>query len=475
VPGRVSIGPADPSATLDRRKFIALSVSALASLAMPGARWSIAKSRDSDDSFLDDMERRCFSYFLENTDASTGLTLDRGCNDGGSFALETRPSASIAVTGFGLASLCIAADRGWISHSAAADRARTALQFLAERAPHEHGWFFHWMNVRTGERSGALWRSRSRSEASTIDTTFLLAGALAVREYFSADREITRLANQIYERVDFTWMLDPKSLLLRHGWTPEKGFIPHHWGEYSEASLLYLLAIGSPTHPIPPQSWYTWKRNLNTYGDYRFVGVAPLFTYQFSHAFVDFRGLKDEGGSGVDWFANSVVATRAHRQFCMDLAYRFPGYSDQIWGITASRSAAGYTDWGGPPLDSRIDGTVVPAAAAGSLMFTPDISLAALRAMKERHGRTVYDRYGFTDAFNPGTGWISPDATGLGLGISLLAAENLRTGKPWQWSMAGRELNRAMALVRLQAPHPEEVVLDQVGAIHADDLHTRFV
>jgi hypothetical protein len=438
-------------AAFDRRRFLMLSMTALATLAVPARSWFVAKSRDTDADFLDDLQRRGFAFFRENTDAVTGLTLDRGCTDGGAFAPRDRPAASVASTGFGLAALCVAADRGWISREEAAERARGTLLFFANRAPHERGWFYHWMNDRTGERSGALSMSTRRSEVSTIDTAFLLAGVLTVREYFGSDRAIVGLADHIYGRVDFPWMQEEETLLLRHGWTPERGFIPHRWDEYSEASLLYLLAIGSPTHPIPAASWYAWKRKLNTYDQYRFVGTAPLFIHQYSHAFVDFRGLRDEGGSGVDWFENSVMATRAHRRFCIDLAGRFPGYSDQVWGIIPSRSSVGYTNWGGPPIDPRIDGTVVPSAAAGSLMFTPDISLPALRAMREGKGRLVYNRYGFTDAFNPGNGWVSPDATGLGIGISMLAAENLRTGRLWQWFMAGAEVQKAMDLVNLRA------------------------
>ena len=323
---------------------------------------------------------------------------------------------------------------------------RTTLRFLADGAPQVRGWFYHWMDPRTGRRSGALEGSRELSEVSTIDTALLLAGALTARAYFTDDPEIASLAGRVHDRVDFPWMLEEGSLRLRHGWTPEDGFLPYDWDRYSEASLLYLLAIGSASHPIPPQAWYAWDRNPNTYGPYTFVGNAPLFVHQYTHAFVDFRGLRDAGGLGVDWFANSVVATHAHRRFCADLSGRFPGYSDAVWGITSSRSAAGYTDWGGPPLDPRIDGTVVPAAPGGSLMFAPGICLPALRAMGARHGDDIRCRYGFVDAFNPGTGWVSPDVTGLNVGITLLAAENLRSGGTWRWFMSNPEPRRALAL-----------------------------
>lgn len=434
---------------MSRRGFLILAASGLGCL-LAGQFLSLLNGSElSDDEFLDELERRGFSFFLENTDRRTGLTLDRSWIKG-PYAPGERPAASISVTGFGLAALCVAVERGWIGEAAAAGRARTALRFLAERAPHEHGWFYHWMDPGTGRRAGALSLSPDLSEASTIDTALLLGGMLTARQYFGADREIARLAERIYERVDFQWMLEDRSMLLRHGWTPEGGFIPCLWDRYSEASLLYLLGIGSSAHPIPPESWYAWARDANAYGQYRFVGSAPLFVHQYSHAFVDFRGVRDAGGSGVDWFENSSLATRAHRQFCADLAVRFPGYSGEVWGITPSRSRAGYTAWGGPPFDPRIDGTVVPAAPAGSLMFTPDICLRALRAMRRRYGDAIYGRYGFADAFNPGTGWVSPDVTGLSVGIALLAAENLRSGKPWRWFNEAPELRRAMALASLQ-------------------------
>ena len=430
---------------MHRRTFLALSGAGAAALWTRGALCAAPFSTSHDD-FLEQVQRRCFRYFIERTDLGTGLTLDRSCTNGGPYTLDARPTANVTVTGFGLVGLCIAAERGWISAADAARSVRTALRFFARWAPHERGWFYHWLHMRSGRRAGAFSRGSPPSEVSTIETAFLLGGALTARQCFGNDREIAELADEIYRRVDFPWMLQEKSPILCHGWTPERGFIVSVWDEYSEASLLYLLAIGSPAHPISPKSWYAWKRNRNVYGRYRYIGTAPLFTDQYSHAFVDFRGRKDEGGTGVDWFENSVAATRAHRQFCIDLAPRFPGYSGDIWGITASRSTTGYTDWGGPPLDPRIDGTVVPAAAGGSLMFTPDICLPALRAMADRFGDKIFCRYGFTDSFNPTTGWVSPDVIGLNLGIMLLSAENLRSGNPWAWFMANPEPRRAMDL-----------------------------
>ena len=210
-----------------------------------------------------------------------------------------------------------------------------------------------------------------------------------------------------------------------------------------------MLAVGSRTHPINPASWYAWRRESITYAGHTYVTGGPLFIHQYSHAWVDFRGRREAWPPRVDYFENSVAATHAHRRFCMDLAKEFPGYSKDVWGITASDSAKGYVAWGGPPRDPAIDGTVVPCAAAGSLMLTPEISVPALREMRDRYGERIYGRYGFADAFNPNTGWVNPDVIGIDLGITLLSAENLRTGRVWAWFMRNPEIPRALALVGL--------------------------
>jgi hypothetical protein len=436
---------------MHRRSFLTLSGAGLAALWTRSAR-AASSPASADEGLLDDLQRRCFRYFVEKTDPGTGLTLDRARADGGAYTLDERPTANITVTGFGLAAFCIAAERGWTSRKEAAERVRTALRFFAQHAPHEHGWFYHWLHYRNGTRAAAYSTRGELSEVSTIDTAFLLAGILTARRYFASDPEITRLADEIYQRVDFPWMLEEKKVpAFCHGWTPERGFITFLYSAYSEASVLYLLAIASPTCPIPASSWYAWARNPNVYGRYRFIGTTPLFAAQYSHAFVDFRGRRDEEGKGVDWFANSIVATRAHRQFCLDLRRTFPGYSPEIWGVTCSMSPVGYLDWGGPPLDPRIDGTVVPSAPGGSLMLAPDICLPALQAMKARFGDRIYGRYGFTDAFHPMTGWVSENVVGLNLGITLLAAENLRSGQLWNWFMANPEPRRALDLAGFRA------------------------
>lgn len=390
--------------------------------------------------FLDDLSQRSFRFFWEQADAHTGLVRDRARADGSAELARNRNIASSASTGFGLTAICVAAKRHWVGQDEARQRVRATLEFFANKAVQEHGWFYHWMDPANGDRQ---WRS----EISSIDTALLLAGILTARQCFHDDADIVRLSTRIYERVDFPWMLDGDPGLLSHGWKPESGFLKSRWNKYSEHMILYLLAIGSPTHPIDPRSWYAWRRDSITYGGYRYVsGGGPLFLYQYSQAWVDFRNRPEREGAGVDWFENSVIATRAHRAFCLDLRREFPlSYRENLWGITASDSATGYRAWGGPPRDPKIDGTVVPCAAGGSLMLTPDLAQAALENMRQQFGDRIYNRYGFVDAFNPTTGWTDTDVIGIDEGITLVSAANLRDESVWKWFMKNPEIPRAMS------------------------------
>jgi len=397
-----------------------------------------------DQQFLEDLERRSFQYFWAEADPDTGLVPDRARMDGATLDENHRNVASIAATGFGLTGLCIAADRKWVSPDQARERTRNTLRFFANKAFQQHGWFYHWLDAKTGER-------RWQSEVSSIDTALLLAGVLTARQYFGNDPEIRRLATEIYERVDFHWMLNGHPLLLAHGWKPETGFLKPRWDTYSEDTILYLLAIGSPTHPISPASWYAlWRDRYRYEGQTYFTTIGvPLFMHQYAHAWIDYRNWRESKGDRIDYFENSVKATLAHRAFCINIANDFPAFGPNVWGITASDSVKGYLAWGGPPRDPEIDGTVVPSAAGGSLMFTPELSVAALRTMREKYGQKVYAKYGFIDAFNPNSGWVDSDVIGINAGIILLSAENARSGNIWSWFMRNSEIPRAMRLAGL--------------------------
>jgi hypothetical protein len=397
-----------------------------------------------DAQFLDDLSRRSFQYFWEQADPNTGLVPDRARMDGKPLDESHQNVASIAATGFGLTSLCIAAERNWIDKSQARQRTINTLRFFDSRAYQQRGWFYHWLDAKTGER-------RWNSEVSSIDTALLLGGVLTVRQCFRDDPEIVRLASRIYQRVDFRWMLNGHPRLLSHGWKPESGFLRARWDTYSENAILYLLAIGSPSYPISPESWYALWRDRYRYEGHSYfttIGV-PLFMHQYSHAWVDFRNRSETRGDRIDYFQNSVAATLAHRAFCINLRYDFPAFGPDMWGITASDSAKGYLAWGGPPRDPDIDGTLVPSAAGGSLMFTPELATRALQTMHDKYGDKIYGKYGFVDAFNPKSGWVDTDVIGINVGIILLSAENARTGNVWRWFMQNPEIPLAMNRVGL--------------------------
>jgi hypothetical protein len=395
----------------------------------PSTAVSVALLSQEDDAFLDELERANYLFFWEQAHPETGLIKDR-CN---TRATDTGVVASIAGTGFGLTALCIAQQRGWISLSDARDRAITTLRFLWGKMPTHRGFFFHWANVVTGER---IWDA----EASSIDTAILLCGVLTCREHFRHP-EIYRLSRDIFNRVDWTW-LSEDTTLLPHGWRPEIGFLPYRWDFYSEQTMMYLLGLGSLTHPLPLEAWNAWKRTTFEYDGLRYIGsYAPLFVHQYPQAWFDFRGKRDRY---ADYFQNSAVATEVHRRFCLELAKQFPDYSDDLWGITASDSRNGYVVWGGPPEIGPIDGTVVPSAAAGSLPFLPQATLRVLKNIKNRHVPNGWSRYGFVNAFNPLTKWYDTDVIAIDTGITMLMAENLRSGFVWKTFMKSPEAQRGL-------------------------------
>lgn len=385
----------------------------------------------ADDRLLDDLEHSICRYFWEQADWNTGLVKDRSLATGS----DDRTVGSIAATGFGLTALAIADLRGYFPSKNLRKRAVVTLRFLHSEMDSHHGFFFHFFDVRNGKR---IWNC----EVSSIDSAILLCGVLTCRQQFD-EPEIVRLATQIYDRVDWPWMLNG-GRCLSMGWKPESGFLRARWDTYAEMMMLYLLGLGSSTHPLPPESWDAWSRPVFHYEGLSYVGArAPLFIHQYSQAWYDFRGQRD---AYADYFENSALATRSHRLFCLGLRDRFPDYGPNLWGITASDSQHGYVAWGGPPPMGPIDGTLVPAAPAGSLPFLPRQTLGVLHTMRDRFGKHVWKRYSFVDAFNPLKRWFDPDVIGIDLGISLLMAENLRSGAVWRLFMKNPEARKAMAL-----------------------------
>lgn len=421
----------------------------------PGTATAASSSTLSarDNELLDEVQHRAVRFFLEHSDPHTGLTRDRAPASGA----PSSSASSCAATGFALTAWCIADSRGWLPREEALQRVRQTLAFVANHHAHERGLLYHFVDPATGRRA---WRS----EASTIDTALFLKGALTAREYFRDD-EITRLANQIYARVDWRWALNGGPT-LSHGWLPESGFIPHRWDSYAELMGMYLLGIGSPQHALPGGLWHAWRRDSIAWHDGRpFIQCAPLFTHQYSHAWFDFRGVRDPY---ADYWQNSVDATLAQRDWSAHQSSRFSYWSADVWGLTASDGPRGYMAWGTPGQHEpdRSDGTLVPCAPGGSLPFAPRECLTALHRMRELGGKNLWGRYGFADAFNPQTGWVARDVLGIDLGIMLVMAENLRTELVWKTFMRAPEVQRGLHLAGF-TPHPPESSAARLAVLFA--------
>jgi hypothetical protein len=297
---------------LSRRALLQQIVAGSASLHRGAAAAPISGVAQSlskeDDALLDEIERGAFLFFWEQAHPETGLVKDRVKIN----ASDNGVAANIAATGFGLTALCIGEKRGWRSYSDTRDRVLTTLTFLEQKMPTHRGFFFHWANITTGER---IWDA----EVSSVDTAILLCGVLTARQHFR-NAEISRLAYEIFARVDWSW-LSEDTILLPHGWTPEYGFLPYHWDYYSELMMIYLLGLGSASYPLPPNAWNSWKRTTFEYEGLRYIGsYAPLFVHQYSQAWFDFRGKRDRY---ADYFKNSAIATEVHRRFCLELSKQF--------------------------------------------------------------------------------------------------------------------------------------------------------
>ncbi len=395
----------------------------------------------SDDEFLDMVERKAFNFFLDHQNLKTGLFAD---TTGGG-------DASIASTGFGIAALCIGSERGWITKEAARDRIILVLDSFLPKAEREepladgrYGFFYHFLNPDTGKRAG-------KSEISTVDTAILVCGALTAGEYFAGT--VKDKAKRLYERVQWEKFLfrdkGPLNNLFSMGWSPERGFLESYWDYYTdEVILITLLAIGSPTYPVPPGVFYAWVRQKGPYNSLKpfiYTWHGALFSYQYASAWFNFQDLADK--QGVNWFENSTNATLANRQFCIDNSDKFKGYGPNSWGITSMARPQGYTmHFGVPPAgngEPEFDGTISPTGPAGSIVFTPYLSLSALKYMYINHPQ-LWGQYGLRDSFNLDKGWYSPVYYGIGEALILLPIENFRTGFIWKYFMKNPHVQDAL-------------------------------
>lgn len=392
----------------------------------------------------EEVAQRAFQYFLDRADPVTGLVTDRAKNGGA----DTYNVASIAATGYGLAALAIGAERGWIAADDARARAEKTLRFVHEKMFHNHGWLYHFVHKRTGAR---MWQC----EVSSIDTALLVIGALACGQYFP-DTEAQRIANALYDRMDWTWMrtnggAKPDKLLLSHGWKPENGFLPYDWGAYCELMLLYLLGHGASRDPLPPESWTAWTRPLYRYSGMETLAGGPIFLHQMAHAFYNFYHRRDR--AGYDYWVSATNATRIHRQFCLDRAAQRKTYGPDVWGLNACDGPDGYRAYGVPGPE---DGTVATLAALTSISYVPDEAQAVAEALKARYAERLWGRYGFSDAFNLDRNWFDTDVIGIDLGMGLLALENYRSGLIWDLIASHPATQRALAAAGLHETREKE-------------------
>lgn len=411
---------------------------------------------------IEDLQHRSFKYFWELGNPGNGLVPDRWPSP--SFS-------SIAAVGFGLTSYGVGSERGWITRDQAAQRTLATLRFFAT-APQgpaaqgmsgHNGFFYHFLRMDTGARD-------ANCELSTVDTTLLLGGVLFAQSYYDRDDaievEIRRLADAIYRRVDWPWA-QARAPRISMGWSPEGGLHDYDWNGYNEAILVYIMALGSPTHPVGRDAYDAWTstydRSWGTFQGQEHLGFPPLFGHQFSHVWVDFRGIQDDymRGRKMDYFENSRRAVYSQRAYAIANPSHWKGYGENVWGLTASDGPVDATlDYEGQPRTFRSysargagleyvidDGTLAPTAAASSMPFAPEIVIPAIAEMHRRYGQDIYQQYGFIDAFNPsfhyavplkhgkvvpGLGWADLDYIGIDQGPIVLMIENHRSELVWK-------------------------------------------
>ena len=403
-----------------------------------------------DEALLDRLEREAFEYFLMQVNPANGLIADK---------TRDHWPASIAATGLALTAYPVGVERGFMTRDAAARITLTTLGFFrdgvqgtASDATGYKGFYYHFLDMKTGRRA-------SNCELSTVDSAFLLAGALTAAAYFDGDchqeHQIRTLADLLFRRADWRWAQHGKATVT-HGYKPRTGFLKYRWEGYDEALLLYVLGLGSPTYPLPDESYAAW---LSTYAwkkiyEYEFVYAGPLFVHQLSHIWIDFRGIQDAymRERGLDYFENSRRATLIQREYAIRNPREFAFYSKDCWGVTASdgpgpatlkvdgveRQFFDYLARGAP--HGPDDGTIAPWAVVASLPFAPEIVLPTIRYFVDSVHLEQPQAYGFKATFNPTYpvtseneyGWVSPWNFGLNQGPLVLMIENQRTGLVWR-------------------------------------------
>ena len=436
-----------------------------------GAPIARAATVETTDAILDSLQYGAFRYAWDQANPVNGLIRDRS---------QPWSPCSIAAQGFGFSAICIAVDHGWVSRAAAATRVRTALetfwntpQGLAVSGVNGYkGLFFHFLDMNTGTRTWS-------SELSTIDTALLLAGILDAKQFFNGgapdEIQIRALADSIYRRVDWTFVRTcnpPCCPAIWMGWKPESGFSGFGaWFGYNEAMILYLLAIGSPTHPILGCSWNSWTAGYDweTHYGYSYLRFAPLFGHQYTHCWVDFRAWNDAymSARGLTYFENSRRATYAQRAYCIANPGGWTGYGPNLWGLTASDDpppAPLYIAHGAPPAEND-NGTIAPTAAISSIAFAPEIAIPFIENLWNNYKSLLWGPYGPKDAFNltSNPDWYATDVLGIDQGPITIMIENYRTGRVWNRFMQNPEIQAGLlgagftAVVGIEEPAPAPV------------------
>ena len=379
------------------------------------------------------VQKKTLNYFLKCMDPETGYVMDKSSNFG-PVDHSYSPSTTAGV-GFGLTALAVGAERGWIEKNHAKRVTLATLKHYYEKMDHVNGFFYHFTDMVTGKR---VWNC----EISSIDTALFIAGAVFAGEYYN-DARIKKYASLLYYRVDWKWMTNGGKYICM-GWKPEDGFINCYWSEYCESMILYILAIGSPTHPISPDLWHNINRPYGEYnGAFGHIYCSPLFTHQYSHIWIDFSNKND---GYADYFYNSKMATLANRQFCIDNANEYPAFADECFGLTACIGPDGYLAYGSAPAAAVNDGTLAPTAAGGSIIFTPEESIKTLKLIYKKYGKKMWGQYGFSDSFNMGRKWFAQDAYAINQGPILLMIENYRSGLVQKVFMKNKHVINAMRL-----------------------------
>lgn len=391
---------------------------------------------------LDLEAKGCFDFFWnEVTIEGKGYGLIR--DNTHKFAHNV---SSVASVGYGLSAIIIGVERGWITYEQGYERVLGTLKTLRDDVEHMEGFFFHFVEMDSGKRA---WNS----EVSIIDTAITIMGALTAAEYYKG--EVEELFEELYQRINWEWYRDSNKNMFYMGYHIGRGF-EGWWDLYAEQFMMYFLGVASPTYPINKEMFYDFGRKVGKYKDYEMIytHTGSLFTYQFSHAWLDLRQTKDR--LGVDWFENSRLATLANRQYCIDNPNGSKTYNKNAWGMTACETPSGYMGSQGalPSANNNThtaDGTVPPCGPAGSIVFTPQESIESLNYLYEQFPQ-LWGKYGFNDAYNLDVepAWFSDVVIGIDKGITLIMLENYRTGLIWDLTMQNKYIKDAMKILEIE-------------------------